>query len=72
MTIEKCSICGLVEGHANRCFADVLISELVVLKRCKAALEAMEAAHKSDRGITLSEAITLMKAGLHGERKEEL
>lgn len=67
MTATKCPHCGLIEGHANRCFADVLISDLIVLKRCKAALEEMEAAHKSWRGITLSEAIAIMKKGLPGD-----
>jgi hypothetical protein len=71
MTSTKCPNCGLIDGHANRCFADVLISELLILRRCKAALEEMEAAYKSDRGITLSETVAIMKKGLHGERKEE-
>lgn len=32
MTSTKCPDCGLIEGHANRCYADVLIARLRALE----------------------------------------
>lgn len=28
--MEKCEHCGLIDGHANRCFVDVLMSRVLV------------------------------------------
>lgn len=30
--MEKCEHCGLIVGHANRCYADVLIEKLLALE----------------------------------------
>lgn len=29
---EKCESCGLIAGHANHCYANVLVSRLVALE----------------------------------------
>lgn len=44
MSNEQCENCGLIQGHANRCYADVLISKLHALEhvvlRARILLEA--------------------------------
>lgn len=44
LTMEKCEHCGLTQGHANKCFADILIQKLValeyVVERAKILIEA--------------------------------
>lgn len=32
MNAEKCPHCGLIEGHANRCYVDVLFFRLAALE----------------------------------------
>lgn len=44
MTMEKCEDCGLIQGHGNKCFTDVLVKKLValdhVLERARILVEA--------------------------------
>jgi hypothetical protein len=47
MTSTKCPDCGLIEGHANRCYTDILLSRLRALEevaeRAKILVEAPNA-----------------------------
>lgn len=41
---EKCEYCGMIEGHANKCFVDVLYSRFrameQIIERAKILVEA--------------------------------
>lgn len=59
--MDKCKFCGLIQGHANSCYAHVLIEKVLafeqVVERAKILLEAPTEHAKSVAAWKLKDAI---------------
>lgn len=63
---SKCPDCGLIEGHASRCFTDVLIARLTALEdvaeRAKILVEAPSDHAKLVAEMKLKDAVGRLKS----------